>query len=242
MTKRSPKSIATLILLALAGSLLLGTGAQAGGRARRALTLWWVIFNEPKECVTNPGAAVRCGEIDVFGADYVASVEAGAPDPSLLAPNTAAGLAVLYATGGVTGRTGKVQLAASIYRSHEALDLGGDQVVDPMGLGKGFTDPGAEVHLVVRDHGPRVREGELAQITNFLEPYCSDPALGFEAGPNTCADIQFATFPPAASGDRAVYSFEHGEAIRGANATLIRQGDVLQAVVETRVKGHKARK
>ncbi len=82
----------------------------------RAATLWWLIFNEPDACVSNPGQAEQCGEVDVFGQAYLESVRAGAPDPTLITPNTEAGLAVIYATGGQTDWYGHIRLVASIYR------------------------------------------------------------------------------------------------------------------------------
>ena len=207
--------------------------------AARALTLWWVIFNEPDNCVTNPGAVEQCGEVDVFGQPFLDSIANGTPDPTLIAPNVDAGLAVIYATGGRTSRTGRIRLVASVYRSAvgEALNLAGPSLVDPMGLGRAFDQTDAEVHLVVRDHGEAVDDDLSTQILNFLEPYCSDPNLGWFAGKRTCADVQFAVFGPGESGTDAVYAFgDPATPLRRATATLVRNGDMLQAIVETRVR------
>lgn len=205
----------------------------------RALTVWWVIFNDPDACVTNPGAIEQCGEADVFGQPFLDSVGNGTPDPTLIAPNIDAGLAVIYATGGHTSQTGRTRLVASIYRSADGvpLNLAGPSLVDPMGLGRAFEKTDAEVHLIVRDHG-KVVEGELStQILNFLEPHCSDPNLGWFAGKNTCADVQFAVFAPGESGDDAVYAFgDPTTPLRRAYAKLVRNGDMLQAIIETRVR------
>lgn len=202
-----------------------------------AVTLWWVIFNNPDACLTAPDGIEKCGAADVFGQAYLDSVASEQPNPGLIAPNTDAGLAVIYATGGVTNaRTGRLRLAASIYRSDAALDLSGSQVVDPLGLGTSYRSTGAEVHLIVRDHGRARRDGLLTQITNFLEPYCSDPLLLFEAGDNLCADVQYAIFAQGEAGLDGVFSFANGMPVHGASAYLVRQGDMLQAVVETRVR------
>lgn len=212
--------------------------AKSGSYAPRAVTLWWVIFNNPDACITNPGSPEQCGAIDIFGPDYLQSVADGSPDPSLIAPNLDSGLAVIYATGGKTTSRGYVRLAASIYRSPEGggMDLSGENIVDPLGLGRGFEDPDAEVHLIVRDHGKRVRGGVLEQITGFLDPYCSDPNLLYFGGRNICADVQFAVYAPGESGRDAVVGLTNQKEVRRADAYLFRNGDMLQAVVETRLR------
>ena len=189
---RSKKTLSLVIVLFTA---LLGQTANADDHRRgsHAVTLWWLFFNNPDGCITNPGAPEQCGEIDVFGEAYLDSVANGSPDPSLISPNPSAKLAVLYATGGTTDSRGRIRLVASAYRSAPDVPLSlGPNVVDPLGLGKALENPNAEVHLVLRDHGRTVRGGVLAQITNFLEPFCSDPLLLYYSGPNTCKDVQFA--------------------------------------------------
>ncbi len=117
-------------------------------------TLWFVIFNEPNECVANPGAPEQCGGVDVFGQPYLDSVANGAPDPSLIDPNDAAGVAVIHGTGAATTRRGLLRLVSTIYRSEAGtvLDLQGPSLIDPLGLGRAFENRDAEVHLVVRSH------------------------------------------------------------------------------------------
>ncbi len=236
---RTRAFVLSLALVVTAAGLARTASAEIAVVAPRALTLWWVVFNEPDNCVTNPGAIEQCGEADVFGQPFLDSVANGTPDPTLIAPNVDAGLAVIYATGGRTTRTGAIRLVASIYRSaaNEPLNLAGPSLVDPMGLGRAFDRTDAEVHLVVRDHGEVVDEDLSVQILNFLEPYCSDPNLGWHAGKNTCSDVQFAVFGPGESGVDAVYAFgDSSTPLRRASATLIRNGDMLQAIVETRVR------
>ena len=234
------KFFLALFTLSMATSVL-GTNAYAHDDryGPRAVTLWWVIFNNPDACTANPGALEQCGAVDIFGAPYLDSVANGSPDPSLIAPNQASGVAVIYATGARTSYWGKVRLTASIYRSEAGggLDLSGPNSVDPLGLGRAFENVDAEVHLVVRDHGHRVRGGLLTQITNFLEPYCSDPNLLYFSGDNICADVQFAVFAPGESGKDAVFAFGNPPSKqRRSSAHLFRQGDMLQAVVETRIR------
>ena len=236
------RKIVLITLFAVLGLGLWGQESRADeGHNARSVTLWWVIFNNPDACVANPGGAEQCGGADVFGQAFLDSIASGAPNPSLIAPNTDAGLGVLFATGGVTGENGRISLAASIYRSPEGGGLqlaAAESIVDPLGLGAGLENPQAEIHLVVRDHGRRVRRGELQQISGFLDPYCSDPNLLYFAGSNTCADVQFAVFGPGESGPDDVYAFgATPEKVWRARATLIRNGDAVQAFVETRLRG-----
>ena len=234
-----------VILMSALIVVLIGQSANAdylGGQ--RAVTLWWLFFNNPEGCVSNPGAPEQCGEIDVFGEAYLESVAMGSPDPSLIAPNSAADLSVLYATGGVTDARGKIRLVASAYRSSSRVPLSlGPNVVDPLDLRRALENPDAEVHLVLRDHGRKVRGGLIAQITNFLEPFCSDPLLLFFSGPNTCQDVQFAVFGPGESGLDSVFAFgDPPKRVPRAKAYLMRNGDMVQAVVETRLKGDRKRR
>ncbi len=202
-----------------------------------AATLWWAIFNNPNACLANPLGEEKCGAVDIFGQAYLDSIASGNPDPSLIQPNIASGVAVLYATGGVSDpRNGRIRLAASIYRNpFDHLDLAGPQIVDPLALGLGWVNYSAEVHLIVRDHGRLRRAGMVTQITNFLEPYCSDPLLGWEGGRNTCVDIQAAVFAVDEDGKDGVYRLSDGQSLSYGSAYLFRQGDMLQAVVDTRI-------
>ena len=233
-----------LLLPAILAVLAIGSGvipamAQDNGSAARAVTLWWVIFNDPDECSANPGGMEQCGAVDVFGEAFLASIASGAPDPSLIAPNLDAGLAVLYATGGITDATGGITLAASIYRSTGGQPLqipNAGAIADPLGLGSGLTNQDAEIHLVVRDHGRRMRGGETMQISSFLDPYCSDPNLLYFAGENVCADAQFAIFAPGEEGSDAIVTATSApEQVDGASAYLVRNGDAIQAIVNTRL-------
>ena len=230
----------SILLSTLIIAVLLGNSAHAENRRHgsHAVTLWWLFFNNPDACVTNPGASEQCGEVDVFGEAYLESIANGSPDPSPISPNPNAKLAVLYATGGVTDFRGKIRLVASAYRSASDVSLSlGPNVVDPLGLGRAFENPDAEVHLVLRDHGRRVQGGVIAQITNFLEPFCSDPLLLFYSGPNTCQDVQFAVFGPGESGSDSVFAFGNPpKRVRRASAYLFRNGDMIQAVVDTRLE------
>lgn len=232
----------SILIAVLLAAALFGSNIQASDyrQGPRSVTLWWLFFNNPDACVANPGGTEQCGAVDVFGEAYLESVATGSPDPSLISPNLDSKLAVIYATGGKTSTGGRVRLVASAYRSAADVPLSlGPGAVDPLGLGRALENPNAEVHLVVRDHGPRIRGALITQITNFLEPFCSDPNLLFFSGPNTCQDVQFAIFGANESGIDSVYAFSDPEKpVRRARAHLVRNGDMVQAIVETRIKNH----
>ena len=227
-------------------SILLAMGASAvadddrHGYGHRfgfnAVTVWWVIFNAPENCYGSPDPDANCTSVDIFGTAFLESIENGSPNPALIAPNMAAKPAVLYATGDVTDFRGRVRLAASIYKvaadTRQSLPPG----VDPMGFGRGYENEAAEIHLVVRDHGRAKRRDLLPQITNFLDPYCSDPNLLYFAGKNLCVDTHFAVFGAQEAGKDAVFAFANMRRVPRATATLLRDGDVIRAVIETRIR------
>ena len=230
--------ILTLSLLALGASAFADNvrGNTGGYSPHKAVTVWWVIFNAPENCYGNPAPSANCTSVDIFGPAFLESMENGAPNPALIAPNLDAKPAVVYATGDVTRANGRIRFAASIFRSQADTHLSMPQGIDPMGFGRAYENEDAEIHLVVRDHGEAVRGQTLTQITNFLDPYCSDPNLHYYAGDTRCVDAQFAVFGPHDEGERDVYSFADMQAVDGANATLLRHGNVVQAVIETRVR------
>ena len=45
-----------------------------------AVTLWWVIFNKPENCITDPTGPIKCGPVDAFGQDFLDTQAAGQPD------------------------------------------------------------------------------------------------------------------------------------------------------------------
>lgn len=113
-----------------------------------AVTVWWVVFNNPSACDAGH-FGLHCGPGDL-----------GRPQT---------GASVLYAAGHVMGADG-------------VGDFGGHlSVGDTSGalFGPGLTNPaGADIHLVVHDHGP------------------ADPALmpdeihSFGVCDTTCTDVQ----------------------------------------------------
>ena len=148
-------------------------------------TLWWVVFNNPEECEHGQGP-VACGELDLFdGPDGPTGVE-----PSCV-----------YADGSLVGGNGHARFADQL-RVGEVRDSCIDFFVDLEpgleGEDHGLTDPqGAEVHLVVRSHGPRI-PGEVDQQLRTFAGGCEEflPAgAPDQLDPGQCTDLQFAVFP-----------------------------------------------
>lgn len=140
-------------------------------------TVWWVVFNEPGNC--SDGA---CGEDDIFVFEDGQIVLDENNNPSLNMEGVeAAQISALYASGSLVGDDGTGNFGGSAGTGDTPGIIFGPGVLNPMT---------AEVHLVVRTHGP-VIEGEFdAQITSF----------GGGCGPTDnglpCADHQFAVFAP----------------------------------------------
>lgn len=142
-----------------------------------ALTIWWVIFNEPGNCDGG------CGEPDVFAEGNPAQVD------------------VAWAAGAVVDDNGNVAMMG-----HKQIgDSSGSAMPffnEVFGAGAGDTvgllDPiEAEVHLVVRSHGP-VIAGMLDAQTNSFEGGCTNymDAGSVPRAEGDCADVQFAIHLP----------------------------------------------
>lgn len=137
-----------------------------------AATLWIVIFNEPENCATSP-----CGEPDLF-------------DPAVVTD-------VMYGAGSLVGGSGKATFAG-----HRAVRDESRSLWEVLGLpSPGLLDAReAEIHLIVRTHGP-VIAGMARQMTSTFNGGCprdglpDDPFIGPE-GPNVCEDVHFAVHQP----------------------------------------------
>jgi hypothetical protein len=123
-------------------------------------TVWWVVFNYPEFC--NGG----CGEDDVLLFGGPAEVQG----------------TVLYATGHVVGGSGQGKFGAhlSVGDASDAL----------LGIGPGLVNPrGAEVHVVVRSHGP-LQPGLVDDQISTFGGGCNN------APPGTGAPGNFACYDP----------------------------------------------
>jgi hypothetical protein len=150
------------------------------GAAPGVYTMWWTIWNTPEGCFVPFG----CSEPDLFN------------------PN--AGLAVGFAGGGVVGPNGELHVTA---RLREGAAVGRFPYPEFQAVGVQLTEESltdsrhAEVHLVLRSHGPKVR-GLVGEALGSFNGACvydppisgSEPTYG-TPGPNTCADLFFAVFP-----------------------------------------------
>jgi hypothetical protein len=143
-----------------------------------AYTVWWVIFNAPQNCTDGV-----CNEDDLFVINdegHIATDEFGQRqmDPAALEN---AQISIQYATGSAIDDDGIGDFAAAV----------GTGEVPGIVLGPGLVDPQtAEVHLVVRTHGPVVKDLFDAQISSFgggCEPMDAAP----------CADVQFTMHQPS---------------------------------------------
>lgn len=136
--------------------------------AGNAETVWWIIFNNPSECTSPAGPGLSCGLGDV-----VALFETG---------DNPAEIAILNADGRVVPPTGDVAFSGQL----SVGSAGPGETLVPGGL----TNPlGAEIHLIVDDHGPAASD----QQTRWFQTH----TLSQGCGPNgdQCSDVQDAAFP-----------------------------------------------
>jgi hypothetical protein len=143
-----------------------------------AYTVWWVIFNAPEKCTDGV-----CNEDDLFVIDAATSSIAideygqRVMDPAGLEN---ANISIQYATGGLVDAEGNGNFAAAVGVGNVPGVIAGPGLIDPQT---------AEVHLVVRSHGPVIADALDAQIMAFgggCEPADAPP----------CADVQFAMHLP----------------------------------------------
>ncbi|MFU8832950.1 MAG: hypothetical protein ACNA7J_12470 [Wenzhouxiangella sp.] len=135
-----------------------------------AYTVWWVVFNNPEYCQGD-----ICGLQDLPLPDF--------PDAD---PRVEA--ALLWATGDVSNDLGRARFSAHLFAG---ADAPGEVLFGPDPL---LQDSNAEIHLIVRSHGPRatLTGDELNDALTTFAGGCAE----FEAGPNDCADVQFSVHLP----------------------------------------------
>ena len=128
-----------------------------------AYTMWMVVFNVPGECATTP-----CGESDV-------------------APGTAAVVDVVYVAGNVVGSSGQ-----GTFSGRRAAGDNSKSLFAQLGApDPGLIDPRvAEMHLIVRDHGPAIPGQIPSQLQTFEGACTAGSSFGLGSGANECADVQ----------------------------------------------------
>lgn len=145
-----------------------GVGLTPGN----AHTIWFVAFNDPGACAS-----------PMMDGGTLISL-CGLPDLA----NAAAEPTAVWGAGHVVGAGGVVTFGGRV----AVGDASGCDALGRLPCGGGLTDPaGAEIHLVVRTHGPAIPELVNEQIHSFNR--------GCEAGePNAglCRNLQFAAFLP----------------------------------------------
>lgn len=138
-----PAAWSTLSSGAAGATMTLHTSQLPAGDA---VTVWWVVFNNPAACAGGH-FGFRCGPGDLH--------------------NAAANPSVLYAAGHVIGGNGTGDYGARLQTGDSTGALFGPGLVNPTG---------ADIHLVVHDHGPADPALMPAQIHDFgtCNPRCTD--------------------------------------------------------------------
>lgn len=115
--------------------------------AGEAHTVWWVVFNNPEACYTSP-----CSLRDF---------PPGLTPPGFGDGNAAAQSSQGYAAGHVVGGSGRATFAGRLVEG-QPFQPG------PGSFGPGLLDPErAEIHLVIRTHGPAIPGMVDYQIHSF---------------------------------------------------------------------------
>jgi hypothetical protein len=142
-----------------------------------ATTLWIVILNHPEYCTATP-----CGLPYLFVPDVEADVN--------------------YAAGNVIGGSGRATFAGRGNVGNDSGSIMGEWFGLPE---NGLEDArGAEIHFIIRSHGPKI-PGLVDEMIRTFNAGCGPDAmegappvpeaLGTH-GPNTCVDVQFAVHLP----------------------------------------------
>lgn len=152
---------------------ILGTISTSQLEPGTATTLWMVVFNAPDQCTEG-----------ICDADDVSRPEARVD--------------LVYVDGGIVGPSGRLRYFWFREVGDESGSIADALFGNPeMGVEDAHA---AEVHYVVRSHGP-VIEGFEYEMTHTFNGCCTlgslpdDPRLG-PVGPNTCANVQFAVHKP----------------------------------------------
>ena len=139
-------------------------------------TIWLVIWNSPGECTT-PN---QCGEADLGNAQV--QVE------------------IMYGTGHVVGKSGVGHFGGHL----KVGDVSGS-ANDLFGLPSpgGLLDPmAAEVHIVLRNHGPAIQGEVNEQIGSYVggcdDPFAFPPFSQIPDEEGECGDTHAAIFAPPA--------------------------------------------
>jgi hypothetical protein len=150
------------------------TGLEPGD----AVTLWWVIFNKPENCSNG-----QCGEDDVFLVDETGAKltdDVGASRPNVTG-RAATEVSQLSGPGTIVDEGGRAKILARLPVGDTNETQFGSGLLYPMT---------ADVHLILRTHGPAVPSVVREQLTTEWggcpEGWPKDP----------CRNVQLAVHVP----------------------------------------------
>ena len=206
--------VTILVCLAVSMSFAGPVAADDNRGEPVVVTMWWVIFNYPENCSDN-----SCGANDLVDA----------PD---LVDDKKIKTSVVYGTGQVTDEEGRVMLVSSLYPTD--TDFGGpgpapfsDGLLRPFGKGL-LNIAGAEIHLVMRSHGPVIDEHVDEQLTSLIDSGCQA-----KGGPNECRYILGAVHLPGQETADVIVFGKPDQVIEGASSIIFSDDNGLKAIVRT---------
>lgn len=151
-----------------------------GLRPDEAYTIWWLIFDAPSNC--SDGV---CGINDVYlmdsNGDFI--LDGNGLRQLNRASNEAAQMSALWAAGSIAYRNGTAH-----FEGHLPI---GDTTGD-VWFGHGLSNPmGADIHLIIREHGQAVPSMLQNQLYRFDGGACPNPV-----NQEPCKNIEYAIFTP----------------------------------------------
>ena len=143
-------SFRSIVARGVLGLVVLASGlvgaAPAAAVGAEAVTMWYIIFNNPEHCFSTP-----CDEPDLY--------------------NELAQPSILHASGTVTFDR-SVDFVTAVYETGDIAGL--DENISLIG-GPGLVDAEkAEIHLVIRTHGEPITGIVMDQVTTFVDPGCAE--------------------------------------------------------------------
>lgn len=155
---------------------VLTTVSTSGLTPGHTMTLWWVVINNPAACEYQGGEldGVPCNMPDLFNPEVQA--------------------AVLFADGDVVNAGGRATFTSRLYEGEAP-----GSIADLLGIPaiSMFDANAAEIHLVVRSHGPAIPgqvEEQLGSFAGGCTEFMNPPSVPATEG--QCADIQFSVHQP----------------------------------------------
>ena len=137
--------------------------------AGNAYTIWFIAFDNPGECDFPMTGISLCGVNDLLS-------------------NPAAQPTAVWSAGHVVGKTGEATWGGRVAVGDTSGCTEGGQLACNDGL---TNSQSAEIHLVLRSHGPAIPELVNEQIHSFNQGcYAGQPNVG------QCTNVQFAAFLP----------------------------------------------